>query len=96
MPYPGQGQGLHIHGLSPKVGAKRVIRVSRQEEKEMMMKVWIDENCIACGTCVELCPEVFELEGEIASLKSGADFSLDDKIIEAAEACPVEAIHYEK
>jgi ferredoxin len=60
------------------------------------MKVWIDENCIACGTCVELCPEVFELEGEMASLRSGADLSLDDKIIEAAEACPVEAIHYEK
>jgi ferredoxin len=61
-----------------------------------MTKVWIDETCIACGTCVEICPEAFELEGEIASVRTGADFSMDNKIIEAAQACPVEAIHYEK
>ena len=61
-----------------------------------MTKVSVDENCIACGTCVEICPEVFELEGERSSIKSGADLSLDDKIIEAAQTCPVEAIHYEK
>jgi ferredoxin len=47
-------------------------------------------------TCVEICPEVFELEGELATTKQGADLSLDKKIIEAAEACPVEAIHYEQ
>ncbi len=61
-----------------------------------MKNVSVDDACIACGTCVEMCPEVFELEGDIASIKNGADLSLDDKIIEAAEACPVEAIHYEK
>ncbi len=61
-----------------------------------MKKVSVEDTCIACGTCVEICPEVFELEGDIANLKNGADFSLDEKIIEAAEACPVEAIHYEK
>lgn len=61
-----------------------------------MKNVSVDDACIACGTCVEMCPEVFELEGDIALVKNGADLSLDDKIIEAAEACPVEAIHYEK
>jgi ferredoxin len=61
-----------------------------------MQTVSVDDTCIACGTCVEICPEVFELEGDIASVKSGADLSLDAKIIEAAEGCPVEAIHYEK
>jgi ferredoxin len=61
-----------------------------------MKKVSVDDTCIACGTCVETCPEVFELEGDIASVKNGADLSLDGKIIEAAEACPVESIHYEK
>ncbi len=60
-----------------------------------MTKVSVDETCIACGTCVEICPEVFELEGEIASIRSGADLSLEKKIIEATESCPVEAIHYE-
>lgn len=60
-----------------------------------MIKVLIEDTCVACGTCVEICPEVFELEGELASIKQDADLSLDKKIIEAAEACPVEAIHYE-
>jgi ferredoxin len=58
--------------------------------------VSVDDACIACGTCVEICPEVFELEGDIASVKTGADLSLEDKIVEAAEACPVDAIHYER
>jgi len=61
-----------------------------------MKAVSVDDTCIACGTCVEICPEVFELEGDIASVKSGADLSLDEKIIEAAEECPVDAIQYEK
>ncbi|MEN6615352.1 MAG: ferredoxin [Syntrophorhabdus sp.] len=61
-----------------------------------MKKVWIDDTCVACGACVEICPEVFELEGELASIIQGADLSPDAKIMEAAEACPVEAIHYEQ
>lgn len=61
-----------------------------------MKKVLIDDSCIGCGTCVEICPEVFELEGELATIRQGADLSLDKKIIEAAEACPVEAISYEQ
>lgn len=61
-----------------------------------MKKVWVDDECIACGTCVDLCPEVFEMEGDLAIVSPGADLSLDDKIVEAAEACPVEAIHYEE
>ncbi len=61
-----------------------------------MKKVWVDDECIACGTCVDLCPEVFEMEGDLAVVLAAADLSLDDKIVEAAEACPVEAIHYEE
>ena len=61
-----------------------------------MKEVRIDDTCVGCGACVEICPEVFELEGELAIIKKGADLSLDKKIIEAAEACPVEAIHYEQ
>jgi ferredoxin len=62
-----------------------------------MKKVWVEETCVACGECVEICPEVFELPGEIAVVKaSAADASMDAKIIEAAEACPSEAIRYEQ
>jgi ferredoxin len=61
-----------------------------------MKEVRIDDTCVGCGSCVEICPEVFELEGEFAIIKKGADLSLDQKIIDSAEACPVEAIHYEQ
>jgi len=61
-----------------------------------MKQVLIEDSCVGCGACVEICPEVFELEGELATIKKGADLSLDQKIIDSAEACPVEAIHYEQ
>jgi ferredoxin len=59
-------------------------------------QTWIEDTCVGCGSCVEICPEVFELIDEMATIKKDADLSLDMKIIESAEACPVEAIHYEK
>ncbi len=61
-----------------------------------MKSVTVNENCAGCGTCVDICPEVFELENDLAIVKKGADLSLDDKISEAADACPVEAIECEK
>lgn len=61
-----------------------------------MKQVWVDDTCVGCGSCVETCPEVFELEGELATIKKDADLSFDKKIIDSAEACPVEAIHYEQ
>ena len=61
-----------------------------------MIKVWVDDECIACGACVDICPDVFELDGDIATILSDADLSLDDEIIEAADECPVDAIHFKE
>ena len=58
-------------------------------------KVWIEEGCIACGLCEEICPEVFKVEDE-ATVIDGADYNAsEEKIKEAAEDCPVEVIKYE-
>lgn len=60
-----------------------------------MKKVRIEEGCISCGLCEEICPEVFKIT-DIALVKDGVDYnSYKEKIEEAAASCPVEVIKYE-
>ena len=48
------------------------------------------EKCIGCGTCVAVCPEIFEMDdGNKAKIKSQKNASC---IKEAIESCPVDAI----
>jgi len=59
-------------------------------------KVWVEEDCTACGLCEDICPEVFKLE-DIATVIEGVNFAdYEAKIKEAAESCPVEVIKYEE
>lgn len=60
------------------------------------MKVRVDEDlCAGCGTCAEICPQIFVMEEDLAAVIIG------DKPVpqehealcrEAADSCPVEAI----
>jgi ferredoxin len=58
--------------------------------------VYIDEDeCIGCGTCEELCPEVFELneatdKAEVVKSQGGPE----DCIEEAISSCPVSCISW--
>ena len=57
-------------------------------------KVWVEEDCTACGLCEEICPEVFILK-DIAKVIEGVNYAdYEDKIKEAAKSCPVEVIKY--
>jgi len=63
------------------------------------VKATIDDGCIACGLCVDVCPEVFELpdDAEIAKVKADpVPEDAEEKCREAAENCPVEAIHIQQ
>jgi ferredoxin len=59
------------------------------------MKPKIDQNlCIDCGTCVSICPEVFELgkDGKV-HVKKGVDYKkFEETIRQAISSCPVRAI----
>lgn len=64
----------------------------------MAKRVVIDvDECVACGTCVEICPEVFEME-------EGADTATviketggpEEAIQEAIDTCPVQSIRWEE
>lgn len=70
---------------------------SKIQNKETIMskKVRIDENeCIGCGSCVEICPDVFTFnddtdKAEVIDENLGEEGCVDD----AATSCPVECIH---
>jgi len=61
-------------------------------------KVWLDESedeCISCGNCSAICPEVFEVPDKMV-VKPGVDFSAyEDTILEAVDSCPTNVIKTE-
>jgi len=62
------------------------------------MKVRVDEEtCVGDGTCVEICPEIFEMQGDVAVAKmEEVPEELEGACKEAAGSCPVEAILIEE
>jgi ferredoxin len=55
----------------------------------------VEEECIGCGMCEQLCPEVFRLNtetniAEVIMPEGGPE----DLIQEAIDSCPVECIHW--
>jgi len=61
-------------------------------------KVWLDESsdeCISCGNCESICPEVFEIPDKM-EVKAGVDYSkYEKKIQEAIDSCPTNVIKAE-
>ncbi len=64
----------------------------------MDKKVFIDEDeCIGCGACEAICPEVFQLDSESGKAKVIKPVGgPEDLIEEAIEGCPVSCIHWEE
>lgn len=54
----------------------------------------VNENCIGCGTCVGLCPEVFDFndDGVAENILGEIPEELEEQAKEAAQCCPVNAI----
>ena len=62
------------------------------------MKVKIDADlCTGDEICVQMCPEVFEMEGDKAIvLQEEVPEDLQDSVREATDSCPSEAIIIEE
>jgi ferredoxin len=57
--------------------------------------VIIEDGCISCEMCEQICPEVFEMQ-EIAVVKPNVDYNeFEAKVREAADSCPVTVITVE-
>ena len=60
------------------------------------MAIVIDhDECIGCGSCVEVCPAVFAMMDDEEKAMVTAPDSTDDCVDEAIDLCPVEAISKE-
>jgi ferredoxin len=61
-------------------------------------RIWIEEGCISCNLCEDLCPEVFHVPlGETCIIKGDAlrqagDPKVAEQLEEARVQCPVEVI----
>lgn len=61
------------------------------------MRAKVNEGCIACGFCIDTCPEVFRFGGEGTSEAYGevtAENEAEAK--EARDGCPVSVIDIEE
>lgn len=62
-----------------------------------MKKVTVDlELCEGCGSCVEVCPEVFEMRDDEKAYVIAEDKCDTCDCQEAADICPTEAIIVEE
>jgi ferredoxin len=62
------------------------------------MKVRINkEDCIACGVCADIAPEVFTMGDDAAEVvNEDVPPEHEEAVREAAESCPTEAIVVEE
>jgi ferredoxin len=62
-----------------------------------LSRVWIEDGCILCNVCVEMAPEVFEIEDDYCLVLPDADLDEHDEAIrQAAIDCPVTVIRIEE
>jgi ferredoxin len=62
----------------------------------MARVVWVNrEDCISCGLCVSVAPEVFRFEGG-KSIAYNQDGAPENKIQECIDNCPVGAIEWQE
>ena len=66
------------------------------QENFSVKKVWIDPGCIVCDACEGIYPEVFEVQDETCIIRDNAPLDNGLLIEEAAEACPVEVIKFQR
>ncbi|MCB9091049.1 MAG: ferredoxin [Halobacteriovoraceae bacterium] len=65
-------------------------------ENFAVSKVWIAPGCIVCNACEDIYPEVFDVQADTCIIRPNAPLDNGLKIQEAAEACPVEVIKFDK
>ena len=66
-----------------------------EEKKDTpkIAKIEVDRDaCISVASCVDIAPEVFELDDEGKAIIKDPKGNPDDVILESAQSCPVNAV----
>jgi ferredoxin len=72
--------------------AKKIINLSAAADNKLRVMAYkINEDCTACGTCIDECPVEAIAEGDIYKI----DPETCTDCGACADVCPVEAIHPE-
>ena len=53
----------------------------------------IEDICVGCGMCAQICPEVYKIKNDKAA--NPVPREVEDKVKQAVSECPVEAIKVE-
>lgn len=56
----------------------------------------VDEDCIADGSCAEICPDCFRFEEGMEVAQVISFDCPEDVVQEAMDACPGECIHWKE
>ncbi len=57
------------------------------------MNAHVNSNCIGCGLCASVCPDVFIMTDEgVAAARDEIFPDQEGQVHEAADGCPVDAI----
>lgn len=59
------------------------------------MRVEVDQElCISCGSCIDLCPDVFDWndENKVQAIDEDVPPDLEEEVRNAMEDCPTDAI----
>lgn len=78
------------------LGQGKGAEATEAQENFAVKKVWIAPGCIVCDACESIYPEVFDVQDETCIIRPNAPLDNGLLIEEAAEACPVEVIKFER
>lgn len=58
------------------------------------MKFHVNDDCVGCGLCASICPEVFEMtdDGVAKAADAETEPTNEESAAEALDSCPVSAI----